>query len=240
MTYSLSRESNKDFSLDYCTPQITEEGEKRKLFHETNLSQGRKSQDNTDTREERLKQAAERLSQRQKDRENQMQSTQSKNQSISGILAALKLDNLLETREERMRKAEERLKERQYANAVAQDLVQIEAKTGLFVSIDLNEHEWGIYRGTHHVAGRSYGLIEKEDGSAKLIPVQQLESREIGYPMHIQKQTRSDGEALLKGVQQHVRERKQDQDLELRMTQQVKIRKTNKPELLLTRRETLD
>jgi hypothetical protein len=97
----------------------------------------------------------------------------------------------------------------------AEDLARIQAKTGLKISMELKEGERGIYRGTHEVAGRSYGLMEKDDGTAKLIPAQQLESRERGHPMHIEKHTRHDGKEQLKGVQSHVRTRERDNGLDL-------------------------
>lgn len=226
LTYSLSRQNDKDFSLDYGNPQITESGEKRPPLRESELTQAIKAHDTPETKEERRKRAEERLAQRQKDRlqgKTEKSTSQSrsdtKNQSMAELLATLKdavnPKNLLETADDRRKKAEERLEQRQFSKTAANDLARIEAKTGLKLSMELQEGERGIYKGTYEVAGRSYGLMEKNDGTAKLIPAQHLESRERGHPMHIEKYNRHDGKELLKGVQSHVRARERDNDLGL-------------------------
>ena len=78
--------------------------------------------------------------------------------------------------------------------------------------MELQPGEQGTYKGCYEIAGRSYGLMEKGDGTAKLIPAQQLESREKDRPMHIEAHTRPDGKEQLKGVQHHVREREKEQE----------------------------
>jgi hypothetical protein len=252
LTYCLSRQKDKDVSLDYEHPQITEIGDKKPPLRESELSQTLKGLDKQEISEERLKRAEERLASRQ----NEAKEKSAKDTSLSlddmkpksfkteaevqaefdrEIEALLKEDigkdfeamlsqpvpipdyilESLETHEERMKKAEERLEQRQFSKMATEDLTRIEAKTGLKTSMELQEGEEGIYRGTYEVAGRSYGLMEKDDGTAKLIPAQQLESRERGHPMHIEKHTRHDGKELLKGVQHHVRERERDNDLGL-------------------------
>ena len=248
LTYCLSRQKDKDVSLDYEHPQITETGDKKPPLRESELSQTLKGLDKQEISEDRLKRAEERLASRQNDAKEKS----AKDTSLSlddmkpksfqteakadidreieallnapidkGIEALLSqpvpnyILESLETHEEKMKKAEARLEQRQFSKASERDIDRIEMKTGLKLSMELQEGEQGIYRGTYEVAGRSYGLMEKDDGTAKLIPAQQLESRERGHPMHIEKHTRYDGKELLKGVQHHVRERERDNDLGL-------------------------
>jgi Ti-type conjugative transfer relaxase TraA len=280
LTYCLSRQKDKDVSLDYEHPQITEIGDKKPPLREPDLSETLKARDvdtlemsedrrkraeerlahrkqeKLDARshkegshrldyqppdEARLKRAEERIQQRAKNREQEelarRKSLQTEAEAEAEfdrkIEALLKEDigkdfeamlsepvpdyilEALETPAERMKRAEARLEQRIYTKASERDLDRIEMKTGLKLSMELQEGEEGIYRGTYEVAGRSYGLMEKDDGTAKLIPAQELESRERGHPMHIEKYTRRDGKELLKGVQHHVRERDRDQGLEL-------------------------
>ena len=172
---------------------------------------------------DREKAAERRLETRQKEKERGTIGRHYHNKDASAaqnILAAIKEKvnprNLLETESERLQKAEARLEQREFANASERDIARVEAKTGLSISRDaLQEGERGIYRGAYEIAGRSYGLMEKADGTAKLIPAQHLESRERGQPMHIEKHTRSDGKEQFKGVQAHVRARERDNDLGL-------------------------
>ncbi len=226
LTYALSRQKDKDFSLDYSTPSVTPAGEKRPPLREEDLGKKAKMQNGRENNEEWRKRAEERLAQRQKDRlqgkaekSTSQSRSDTKGQSMAEILAALKdavnPKNLWETADDRRKKAEERLEQRQFSKAAADDLARIQAKTGLKLSMELQEGEQGIYKGTYEVAGRSYGLMEKNDGTAKLIPAQHLESRERGHPMHIEKHHRHDGKEQLKGVQSHVRARERDNDLGL-------------------------
>jgi hypothetical protein len=174
-----------------------------------------------ETHEDRMRKAEERLASRQNEakeksaKDTSLSLDDMKPKSLAEKLFAPNPRNLLETHEDRMKKAEERLEQRQFGKVASEDLARIEMKTGLKLSMELKEGEQGLYRGIHEVAGRSYGLMEKDDGTAKLIPAQQLESRERGHPMHIEKHTRRDGKEQLKGVQHHVRERERDSGLDL-------------------------
>lgn len=225
LTRGLSREGGKDVTVDYALRHNVDIEKVPDMSRAASLSEKRALEGLNDISEERAKRAEERLEARQKDRQSlttekshSYGNTQGK--TAADILSALKdavnPRNLLETEETRAKKAEERLEQRQFANASERDRARIEAKTGLSINLDaVKEGEKGIYRGAYEIAGRSYGLLEKEDGTAKLIPAQQLESRERGHPMHIEKHTRYDGKEQLKAVQEHVRARERDNDLGL-------------------------
>jgi len=227
LTRGLSREGAKDVSIDYALRHNVdvEKVTSTSLSREEHFIQQHNKQNSFDIPDDRRKMAEERLESRQKDRqslttEKSHRYSNTQDKTAADILAALKdavnPRNLLETEADRTKKAEERLEQRQFANASERDRARIEAKTGLAISLDaVKEGEKGIYRGAYEIAGRSYGLLEKEDGSAKLIPAQQLESRERGHPMHIEKHTRYDGKEQLKAVQGHVRARERDNDLGL-------------------------
>jgi hypothetical protein len=200
LSRGLSREGAKDVSIDYA------------LRHNVDVE---KSLSTSQSREDHFIQKPKQEQDKTESRHHNKDASDAQN-----ILSAIKdrenNRSPLETESELLKKAEARLEQRQFANASEKDRARIEAKTGLAISTEaLQEGEKGIYRGVYEVAGRSYGLMEKEDGTAKLIPAQHLESRERGHPMHIEKHTRSDGKEQFKGVQAHVRARERDNDLGL-------------------------
>ncbi len=109
--------------------------------------------------------------------------------------------------EERLQQAEKRLAQRQYERAVRSDMAALEKKTGLSYSLELQEGDHGIYRGQVAIAGRRYGVMEQAQGEATLIAVDQLESRQKGSAMVIEKYTNYKGQEKLRAIQPDVRER---------------------------------
>lgn len=113
---------------------------------------------------------------------------------------------------DRLKAAEARLAERQYERVRQHEIGALEKKTGLAIRVDLKEGDRGIYRGLVEVAGRYYGLMEQKSQRAKLIPAAQLESRQQGKDMVIEKQVGYKGREQLKGVQPQVRERNRSRE----------------------------
>lgn len=109
--------------------------------------------------------------------------------------------------EDRLRQAEKRLAQRQYKNAVRAEINALQKKTGLSYSLELNEGDRGVYRGLVEIAGRRYGVMEQDQGQAKLIASDRLESRQKGKSMVIEKHTNYRGQETLKASQPEVRER---------------------------------
>jgi hypothetical protein len=66
-----------------------------------------------------------------------------------------------------------------------------------------------VYRGTTEVASRTYGILEKADGSAKLIRADLLKSREKNQAMVIEKTKDYKGVDFIKAIQPDV-ERSRD------------------------------
>ncbi len=118
------------------------------------------------------------------------------------------------SREERIQTAEERMAKREHEKLIHKDLERIQSSMGLKASLEFEEGESGIYRGIFEVAGRSYGLMDKQNGEAKLIPAQFLATREKGEMMRVEKQMRQ-GKEQLKAIQPRVNAREQDRGLDL-------------------------
>jgi hypothetical protein len=118
--------------------------------------------------------------------------------------------------DERFVHAEERLAQRQYDNALTLDIAALSKKTGLSLSLELKEGEQGIYRGMVELVGRYYGVMEQDNGMAKLIKSKQLDSRQQGKAMLIEKHIDYKGQATLKGIQPEIqRQRSLDSGLSL-------------------------
>lgn len=113
--------------------------------------------------------------------------------------------------DERSQQAEKRLAQRQYEKVVKQDIAALEKKTGLSFSMDLKAGDKGIYRGMVEVANRKYGIME-QNGSAKLVAADHLESQKKGKEMVIEKQTNYKGYETLKGIQPEVRSLERSRD----------------------------
>jgi Ti-type conjugative transfer relaxase TraA len=109
--------------------------------------------------------------------------------------------------EDRLAQAEKRLAIRQYQKALRADIRALEKKTGLSYGLDLKEGDRGIYRGLVEIAGRRYGVLEQGPGRAKLIGVEQLESRQKGQAMVIEKGINHRGQEKLTAFQPAVRQR---------------------------------
>jgi len=116
--------------------------------------------------------------------------------------------------EERLASAEKRLAQRQYEKAMQVDINKLQKKTGLSYSLDIKEGDQGFYRGMVEVAGRLYGVLEQEQGSAKLIGSDKLESRQKDKVMIIEKQANYRGQEKLKAFQPEERERSRDHGIE--------------------------
>lgn len=202
LTRGLSRDGGKDMAIDYALRHNidVEKMPSTSLSREANFVQKHREVNLEPMSEERRKKAEDRL----KSRENTAHQ-KAHNEMRKATLDA-KSEITAKTPEERAKEAELRMAERQFANATQRDLARLEAKKGLSISMELQAGEKGIYRGTYEIAGRSYGLIEKEAGQAKLIPAQQLQSREIGKEMQVQSHHRHSGKEELRGVQPHIKE----------------------------------
>ncbi len=109
--------------------------------------------------------------------------------------------------QDRLVQAEKRLAIRQYQKALRADIRALEKKTGLSYGLDLKEGDRGIYRGLVEIAGRRYGVLEQGPGRAKLIGAEQLESRQKGQAMVIEKGTNYRGQEKLTAFQPAVRQR---------------------------------
>jgi Ti-type conjugative transfer relaxase TraA len=109
--------------------------------------------------------------------------------------------------EDRLANAEKRLAQRQYELAVRKDLVLLKEETRLSYSLDIKEGDRGIYRGMVKVVGRYYGVMEQENQKAKLIAVENLESRQKDKVMVIEKHKNFRGKETLRAFQPEVRQR---------------------------------
>lgn len=115
--------------------------------------------------------------------------------------------------EERAKEAEKRLALRAYQKTIEKDMETLSKKTGLTVSMDVRAGDKGIYRGTAEIAGRKYGILEQDNGSAKLIRADLLESREKDKKMVIEKEKNYKGAEIVKAIQPEVRERSRDRGM---------------------------
>jgi len=118
-------------------------------------------------------------------------------------------------KEDHAKSVEERIERRLYEKAVAKDVERAAQKTGLDLNMNYKAGEQGIYRGTVEIAGRSYGIMEKENKEGRLIPAQQLNSREKGELMKIEQHTKANGREELKAVQPKVQERQKAQERDM-------------------------
>lgn len=114
--------------------------------------------------------------------------------------------------EDRLKQAEKRLVQRQYEKAMQADIGELARKTGLSYSLDIQEGDRGVYRGMVEIAGRRYGVLEQEQGRAKLIEASQLESRQKDKAMMIEKHKNFHGQEKLKAFQPEVRQRERSRD----------------------------
>jgi len=114
--------------------------------------------------------------------------------------------------EDRRKEAEKRMALRLYQKKVEKDLAVLEKKTGLKFSMGANVGDEGIYRGTTEIASRKYGILEKADGSAKLIRADLLKTREKDQAMVIEKTRDYKGMEFIKAVQPDV-ERSRDRGI---------------------------
>lgn len=114
--------------------------------------------------------------------------------------------------EDRLASAEQRLAQRQYEKAMQADISTLQKKTGLSYSLDIQEGDRGVYRGMVEIAGRRYGVLEQEQGRAKLMSVEHLESRQKDKAMVIEKYKNFRGQEKLKAFQPEVRQRERSRD----------------------------
>jgi len=114
--------------------------------------------------------------------------------------------------EDRLASAEKRLAQRQYEKAMQADIGELQKKTGLSYSLDIQEGDRGVYRGMVEIAGRRYGVLEQEQGRAKLIGADRLESRQKNKAMVIEKHVNYRGQEKLKAFQPEVRQRERLRD----------------------------
>lgn len=114
--------------------------------------------------------------------------------------------------EDRLASAEKRLAQRQYEKAMQADIGELARKTGLSYSLDIQEGDRGVYRGMVEIAGRRYGVLEQEQGRAKLIGTDKLESRQKDKAMMIEKHTNYRDQEKLKAFQPEVRQRERSRD----------------------------
>jgi Ti-type conjugative transfer relaxase TraA len=100
----------------------------------------------------------------------------SKDKSISGKF-----------NENHYKAAAKELSKSRYEKVMNQDRMSLERKMGLELSFKFKEGDFGIYRGSSEIAGRRYGVIEQKDGHGKLIPIQQVESRQMGKELKVER-----------------------------------------------------
>ena len=117
---------------------------------------------------------------------------------------AQKVPHAVPAPEERLERAEKRLAHRQYERALQTDIRALEQKTGLSYSLELKAGDSGTYRGTVEIADRRYGVLEQEQGRAKLIPTYKLQSWQKDKAMVIEKQRHYGDQDRLKACQPEV------------------------------------
>ena len=228
LTWSLSREKDKDVTQDYAqhpqadifeAPIVKLQEKEAKTEVQSLISQLKEYLAGTD-KEERLKRAEARLRDRQKSRETKgehfyeeseakLMALFKKNFSKSKRDKGFKIDTRDDTLKrkadskdkEKPKSAKERFQRRLHDIAIKKDMERIADKTGLGLSMDLQEGTFGTYRGTYEVAGRAFGLLETKNGEGKLIPAQQLESREKGESMFLANVMKQNGREEIRGVQ---------------------------------------
>lgn len=110
---------------------------------------------------------------------------------------------------ERMQQAEQRLMERQYNNALKQGLNELTKKHGLDFSLEFKIEDKGTYVGQVELVGKKYGVLQQGEYSAKLIPIEQLESTVMRKEVTVEKTYNKSGEEYLRGFQPEVREKEQ-------------------------------
>ena len=230
LTWSLSREKDKDVTQDYAQhPHINVANapivsaslqEKEAKTEVQSLVSQLKEYLVDENKEERLKSAEARLRDRQKSRETKAQHFYEESEAK---LMALFKENFYKSKrdkgfkidshddtlkrkadskdEDKPKSAKERFQRRLHDIAIQKDMERIADKTGLDLSMDLQEGTFGIYHGTYEVAGRAFGLLETKNGEGKLIPAQQLESREKGESMFLAKVMKQNGREEIRGVQ---------------------------------------
>lgn len=210
LSQKLARKNDKDFSLDYLNPEISEEGERKAPFKEVTLSESLKERLGAEFRKdkERLQKAEERMAERPKEKEQNIASgkaeySQSKEKVEGGVIskeqeAALmtKLEKALtELRdnikseapviEVKRESVKELIQKEREKIVMARGIEQLSQQTGLSISMNLESGALGVFRGMHEIAGKSYGLMELSDKKAKLIPETQIESFEKGEKMFL-------------------------------------------------------
>lgn len=139
---------------------------------------------------------------------------QEKSVSVEMSPATKEKSDVTPLTEDRAKEAEKRLALRLYQKTVEKDLALLEKETGLKMNMHPQAGDKGIYRGTVEVAGRKYGVLEQEQGSAKLIRADLMDSREKGKMMVIEKQEKYRGQAIMKAIQPEVRERSRDRGMD--------------------------
>ncbi len=115
---------------------------------------------------------------------------------------------------DRLRAAEARLAERQLRENFAPEIRQFERDTGRKVSLELQEGEKGIYRGTIKFGEERFGILEKEK-EIKLIPYQNCKNLDRSREAKIEKTINDKGHELHRAVPVKQRTRERDIGLEI-------------------------
>lgn len=95
------------------------------------------------------------------------------------------------------------------------DLKVLEKKTRLTLSFSVEAGDRGLYRGLVKVGAEYYGVIEQSAGHAKLLPMDQLSSREKEQWMVVEAYQDSSGHTSFKGVQPDIQQRNQSRGREI-------------------------
>ena len=124
----------------------------------------------------------------------------------------IKIPSYMDIDSDRLRAAEARLAERQLRENFAPEIRQFERDTGRKVSLELQEGEKGIYRGTIKFGEERFGILEKEK-EIKLIPYQNCKNLDRSQEAKIEKTINDKGHELHRAVP--VKQRTRDLGFEL-------------------------
>lgn len=134
------------------------------------------------------------------------------------LASSLDVDEAQRLQDRAIPQPDTRLSQRDYDNKMQAAIAELQKKTSFEFSVesfDIKAGDRGIYRGYVSIYNERYGVLEQPQGPAKLIALDQLESREQDKAMEIEKRIDDRGEEMLRAFQPAVRERELDMDMEI-------------------------
>ena len=117
--------------------------------------------------------------------------------------------------EERLQQAEDRLAERLHQMEIKQDMVKLSERLELDLSLEIKHGDKGYYIGKAEIAGKEYGVIQQNDTQAKLMPLENFNTREKGERVTIEKSIDNNGQEHTKGIQPEVQQRQLSRGFEI-------------------------